>query len=264
MKNFTYYVPTKVHFGKGMISHLSELAESGERVLLVYGGGSIKRMGIYDEAMKILEEAGLTVFELSGVEPNPKVELVRKGIDLCRSQNIDMVLAIGGGSVLDTAKAIAAGTCYEGNVWDLIDDSSRIKAALPIYTVLTLSATGSEMNKNAVLSDMSRNVKASMSSDLLKPRMSVCDPTYTFSLSKRQTAAGTAVTTTWRLARRPSRRPRNSSSTCWGFPEHSRKWGSGKRIWRSCRRTARPDLRGPSCRSPRRMCWRSSGTACNA
>ena len=83
MKNFTYYVPTKVHFGKGMISHLSELAESGERVLLVYGGGSIKRMGIYDEAMKILEEAGLTVFELSGVEPNPKVELVRKGIDLC-------------------------------------------------------------------------------------------------------------------------------------------------------------------------------------
>ena len=247
-----------------MISHLSELAESGERVLLVYGGGSIKRMGIYDEAMKILEEAGLTVFELSGVEPNPKVELVRKGIDLCRSQNIDMVLAIGGGSVLDTAKAIAAGTCYEGNVWDLIDDSSRIKAALPIYTVLTLSATGSEMNKNAVLSDMSRNVKASMSSDLLKPRMSVCDPTYTFSVSKRQTAAGTAVTTTWRLARRPSRRPRNSSSTCWGFPEHSRKWGSGKRIWRSCRRTARPDLRGPSCRSPRRMCWRSSGTACNA
>lgn len=248
MKNFTYYVPTKVHFGKGMISHLSELAESGERVLLVYGGGSIKRMGIYDEAMKILAEAGLTVFELSGVEPNPKVELVRKGIDLCRSQNIDMVLAIGGGSVLDTAKAIAAGTCYEGNVWDLIDDSSRIKAALPIYTVLTLSATGSEMNKNAVLSDMSRNVKASMSSDLLKPRMSVCDPTYTFSVSKRQTAAGTAVTTTWRLARRPSRRPRNSSSTCWGFPERSPRWVSEKRIWRSWRRTARPDLPELLCR----------------
>lgn len=192
MKNFTYYVPTKVHFGEGMISHLSELAESGERVLLVYGGGSIKRMGIYDKAMKILKDAGLTVFELSGVEPNPKVELVREGIALCRNVDIEMVLAIGGGSVLDSAKAIAAGTCYDGDVWDLIDDSSRIKAALPIYTVLTLAATGSEMNKNAVLSDMSRNLKDSMSSDLLKPRMSVCDPTYTYSVSRRQTAAGTA------------------------------------------------------------------------
>ena len=239
MKNFTYYVPTKVHFGKGMISHLSELAESGERVLLVYGGGSIKRMGIYDEAMKILEEAGLTVFELSGVEPNPKVELVRKGIDLCRSQNIDMVRAIGGGSVLDTAKAIAAGTCYEGNVWDLIDDSLRIKAALPISTpVRHWRRPAPEMNKNAVLSDMSRNVKASMSSDLLKPRMSVCDPTYTFSVSKRQTAAGTAVTTTWRLARRPSRRPRNSSSTYRASQNtHGSEEESGEVMSANCART---------------------------
>ena len=192
MKNFTYYVPTKIHFGKGMISHLSELAESGNSVLMVYGGGSIKRMGIYEEAMKILKESGLQVFELAGVEPNPKVELVREGIALCRGQKIDMLLAIGGGCVIDTAKAIAAGTCYDGDVWDLIEDSSKIKAALPVYTVLTLSATGSEMNKNAVLSDMSRNLKDSMSSDLLKPRMSICDPTYTFSVPKGQTAAGTA------------------------------------------------------------------------
>lgn len=192
MKNFTYYVPTKIHFGKGMISYLNELAESGNRVLMVYGGGSIKRMGIYETAMQILTEAGLAVSELSGVEPNPKVELVREGIAICRSQNIDMLLAIGGGSVIDTAKAIAAGTCYDGDVWDLIDDSSRIKKALPVYTVLTLSATGSEMNKNAVLSDMSRNLKNSMSSDLIKPRMSICDPTYTFSVPKSQTAAGTA------------------------------------------------------------------------
>lgn len=192
MKNFTYYVPTKIHFGQGMISHLSELAESGNSVLMVYGGGSIKRMGIYEKAMKILTETGLQVFELAGVEPNPKVELVREGIALCRSQKIDMLLAIGGGSVIDTAKSIAAGTCYDGDVWDLIEDSSRIKAALPVYTVLTLSATGSEMNKNAVLSDMSRNLKDSMSSDLIKPRMSICDPTYTFSVPKGQTAAGTA------------------------------------------------------------------------
>ena len=191
MKNFTYYVPTKMHFGEGMISHLSEMAESGSRVLLVYGGGSIKRMGIYDKAMQILGEAGMTVCELAGVEPYPKVELVREGIALCRSQNIEMVLAIGGGSVIDSAKAIAAGTLYDGDVWDLVDDSSKIRAALPVYTVLTLSATGSEMNKNAVLSDMTRNVKASMSSDLLKPRMSICDPTYTYSVPKSQTAAGT-------------------------------------------------------------------------
>ena len=192
MRNFTYYVPTKIHFGEGMISHLSELAECGSSVLLVYGGGSIKRMGIYDKAMQILGDAGMSVLELAGVEPNPKVELVREGIGICRSLKIDMLLAIGGGSVIDTAKAIAAGTLYEGDVWDLIEDSSKIRAALPVYTVVTLAATGSEMNKNAVLSDMSRNVKASMSSDLLKPRMSICDPTYTYSVPKNQTAAGTA------------------------------------------------------------------------
>ncbi len=192
MNNFTYFTPTKIYFGKGQISHLDELAEFGQRVLLVYGSGSIKRLGIYNEAIKLLNDTGLTVFELSGVEANPKVDLVRNGILLCRENNIDMVLAIGGGSVIDTAKSIAAGTCYEGDVWDLIEDSSKIKTALPIFTVLTLSATGSEMNKNAVLTNTDLHVKASMSSDLLKPRISILDPTYTFSVSRIQTAAGTA------------------------------------------------------------------------
>ncbi|MBR1842180.1 MAG: iron-containing alcohol dehydrogenase [Oscillospiraceae bacterium] len=192
MNNFNYYVPTKIWFGKGQISHLTELSESGKRVLLVYGGGSIKKLGIYDEATAILKGAGLEVFELCGVEPNPRVEKAREGIEICRANDIDMLLTIGGGSVIDTAKSIAAGVCYDGDVWDLIEDSSKIKAAKPVYTVLTLSATGSEMNKNAVLSDLSRGKKASMSSDLLKPRMSICDPTYTFTVSRRQTAAGTA------------------------------------------------------------------------
>lgn len=192
MNNFNYYVPTKIWFGKGQISHLAELSESGKRVLLVYGGGSIKKLGIYDEAMAIFNSAGLKVFELGGVEPNPRVEKAREGIELCRANNIDMLLAIGGGSVIDTAKSIAAGVCYDGDVWDLIEDSSKIRAAKPVYTVLTLSATGSEMNKNAVLSDLGRGKKASMSSDLLKPKMSICDPTYTFTVSRRQTAAGTA------------------------------------------------------------------------
>ena len=192
MNNFVYYAPTRIWFGKGQVEHLSELAESGERVLLVYGGGSIKKLGIYDEVMQVLQNTHLTVFELSGIEPNPKVESVRKGIELCRENKIDMVLAVGGGSVIDAAKAIAAGTCHDGDVWELIEDSSRIRAALPIFAVLTLSATGSEMNKNAVISDMTTHMKQSMSSDLLKPKMAVCDPTYTYSVSRRQTAAGTA------------------------------------------------------------------------
>ena len=192
MNTFAYYVPTKICFGKGQISSLCAMSESGSRALLVYGGGSIKKSGLYDTVQDLLKKAGLKVFELAGVAPNPRVELVREGILLCRREHIDMVLAVGGGSVIDTAKAVAAGTCYDGDVWDLVEDSSRIQASLPIYTVLTLSATGSEMNKNAVLSDMGRSIKKSMSSDLLKPRMSVCDPTYTFSVSRRQTAAGTA------------------------------------------------------------------------
>ena len=109
MYNFTLQLPTTIHFGKGQISHLSELKQSGDHVLLVYGGGSIKRNGIYDSAMKILTDAGITVTELSGVEPNPKIETVRKGVTLCKENKIDMVLAIGGGSTIDCAKVVAAG-----------------------------------------------------------------------------------------------------------------------------------------------------------
>ncbi|MCR5675981.1 MAG: iron-containing alcohol dehydrogenase [Lachnospiraceae bacterium] len=192
MNPFVYYAPTKICFGKGQISHLSELKESGSRALLVYGGGSIKRQGIYDEAVRILTEAGITITELSGIEPNPRVESVRRGIALCREHRIEMVLGIGGGSVIDAAKAIAGGACYDGDVWDLVMDHSLIRAALPIYAVVTMAATGSEMNKNAVISDLGLRVKKSMGSDLLKPRLSICDPVYTFSVPEKQTAAGTA------------------------------------------------------------------------
>ena len=131
MNNFVYYTPTKICFGRGEISHLSEMKESGERVLLVYGGGSVRKNGIYDEAVRVLKAAGLTVLSMGGVEPNPRVGTVRKGIELCRREKIDMILAVGGGSVIDCAKAIAAGTLYAGDVWDLIGDASIIKAALP-------------------------------------------------------------------------------------------------------------------------------------
>ena len=192
MNNFTYSVPTKIHFGKGQISHLYELSESGNKVLLCYGGGSIKKAGIYDEAVKILKEEDIEIFELSGIAPNPKIESVREGVKLCKENDIDMVLAIGGGSVIDCAKVVAAGACYDGDPWDLVITPRWIKKALPIYSVLTLSATGSEMDPFAVISDMSKNEKWGTSSEHMKPKMSILDPEYTYSVSKKQTAAGTA------------------------------------------------------------------------
>lgn len=192
MNNFTHFIPTKIHFGKGQISHLSELAESGTKVLLVYGGGSIKKTGLYDTALKILTENGLQVTDCSGVEPNPRIESVRKGVQLCRENDIDMVLAIGGGSVIDCAKVIAAGARYEGDAWDLVIHPERILGALPIYAVLTLAATGSEMDHFAVISDMSKNEKWDTTSEFIQPKMSILDPEYTYTVSPRQTAAGTA------------------------------------------------------------------------
>nr|WP_300326622.1 iron-containing alcohol dehydrogenase [uncultured Anaerostipes sp.] len=192
MNNFTYSIPTKVHFGKGQIAHLGELKDSGNKVLLVYGGGSIKRAGIYDRALEILQEAGLTVLELSGVEPNPRIESVRKGVEICKKEKIDMILSIGGGSVIDCGKVIAAGACSEEDPWELVLHPEKIKAALPLYCVLTLAATGSEMDGAAVISDLEKQEKWVTASESMKPVMAVMDPEYTFSVSRKQTAAGTA------------------------------------------------------------------------
>lgn len=192
MYNFTLHIPTTIHFGKGAISHLDELKNYGHKVLLVYGGGSIKKNGIYDTAMSILEKAEIKVLELSGVEPNPRIQTVRKGVEICKSEDIDMILAIGGGSTIDCAKVIAAGAKYAGDAWDLVLDSSKITAALPIFDVLTLSATGTEMDPFAVISDLTKNEKWGTGSPFMVPTMSVLDPEYTYSVSKKQTAAGTA------------------------------------------------------------------------
>lgn len=192
MLNFNYSIPTKIHFGKGEISHLSEIADYGKNVLLVYGGGSIKKIGLYDKVINILTNSKIEITELSGVEPNPRIESVREGAKLCKANNIDAVLAVGGGSVIDCAKVIAAGAKYDGDSWDLVVDGSKIKDALPVFSVLTLSATGSEMDSFAVISDLSKNDKLGTGSELLKPKMSVLDPEYTYTVSKKQTAAGTA------------------------------------------------------------------------
>ncbi len=192
MKNFTYHVPTEIRFGRDQLAQLSKLAAAGKNVLLVYGGGSIKRSGLYDQVMEILTQAGLNVTELAGVEPNPKIESVRKGVELCREHRIDMVLAVGGGSTIDCAKVVAAGACYDGDAWDLVLDGRKIKQALPIYSVLTIAATGSEMDSFAVISDLNKNEKWGTGSGKLKPRMSILDPQYTFSVSPKQTSAGVA------------------------------------------------------------------------
>lgn len=191
MNNFRYHAYTDIRFGKGQVACLPELlAPYGKKVLMVYGGGSIRKNGLYDKVKELLAE--FEVFELGGVEPNPKITSVRDGVEICKKEKIDVVLAVGGGSTIDAAKVIAGGTFYEGDAWDLVADSSKIGKVLPIVTVLTLAATGSEMNKNAVISNMELNQKLGTASHDFIPQASVCDPEYLYTLPAKQTAAGTA------------------------------------------------------------------------
>ena len=191
MLNFVHDIPTKVYFGKGQISHLAEaLMPYGKKVLLAYGGGSIKKMGLYDEVMKILKEEGCQVTELSGIAPNPRIESVREGVALCRAHEIDVILAVGGGSVIDCAKAVAAGFYYEGDPWNMIMNWDGDGRALPLVDILTISATGSEYDPMGVISNLQEQEK--IGSVFCYPAVSICDPTYTFSVSAYQTAAGAA------------------------------------------------------------------------
>ncbi len=192
MEKFVYSIPTKIYFGKGQIVRLKELANYGSKVLLVYGGGSIKKLGIYDAAMEIMKENNIAVYELAGVEPNPRIESVRAGVEICKQNGIDMVLAIGGGSTIDCAKIVAAGACAEEDAWELVCNPKMMRKALPIFTVLTLAATGSEMDHFAVISNLETNDKIGTGAQCLRPVMSVLDPTYTYSVSAKQTSAGTA------------------------------------------------------------------------
>lgn len=191
MKNFVFNAYTEMIFGKGQIDKLPEVINRyGKNVLLVYGGGSIKKNGIYDRIIELLKD--YNVIELGGVEPNPKIESVRDGVRLCRENHVDVVLAVGGGSTIDCSKVIAGGYYYDGDPWDIVVDSSKIEKVLPIVTVLTLAATGSEMNKNAVISNMESNEKLGTSSRKFIPQVSILNPEYTFGVPRIQTAAGTA------------------------------------------------------------------------
>ncbi|MDF2674895.1 MAG: Fe-dependent oxidoreductase, alcohol dehydrogenase [Clostridiales bacterium] len=193
MLNFEYSIPTKIFFGRDKINVLGQqLKKYGTKVLLVYGGGSIKRNGIYDKVSSILNENHISYFELSGVEPNPRIETVRKGAELCRQNSIDIVLAIGGGSSIDCAKVVAAAAYYDGEPWDIVTDPGKIAKVLPIASILTLSATGSEMDTFAVITNMNTNEKLGTGHPDMAPKFSILDPTYTYSVPANQTAAGTA------------------------------------------------------------------------
>lgn len=193
MLNFDFQMPTRILFGQGKTSELgNEIRKHGSRVLLVYGGGSIKKSGLYDQVVQILADHAITCIELSGVQPNPRIDSVRQGVALCRKHQLDFVLAVGGGSSLDCAKAIAAGAKYEGDAWDFFIRKAFIKEALPIGSILTLAATGSEMNPFAVISNPETGEKLGTGSPSLNPRFSILDPVHTFSVPAEQTAAGTA------------------------------------------------------------------------
>lgn len=192
MQNFDYQTPTRLIFGKGVISNLPDVMSAfGKNILMTYGSGSIKKIGLYDKVKELLK--GYKIYELPDIQPNPKYDpSVLDGVRICKEKNIDVILSVGGGSVLDCTKAIAAGAKYDGDPWDLISYKVKAKAALPIVDILTLSATGSEYDCGGVISRTETNDKIGYMDSLLYPVCSILDPEYTFTVSKKQTAAGCA------------------------------------------------------------------------
>lgn len=191
MIDFVYENPAKMIFGKTALSHLGEeVAKVSRRVLLVYGGGSIKQIGLYDQVLAILAEQKAQVWELSGIQPNPLLSRVYEGIGLCREHAIGLVLAVGGGSVIDTAKSIANGCCYDGDVWDFHEGKATPKASLPVGTVLTIPAAGSEMSYSCVITNDKTLQKRGFNSLTNVPRFSIMNPEYAFTLPPYQIACG--------------------------------------------------------------------------
>ncbi|MDD3214808.1 MAG: iron-containing alcohol dehydrogenase [Eubacteriales bacterium] len=191
MIDFIFQNPAKIIFGRDALSHLGEEAlKYGDKALLVYGGGSVKRIGLYDQVMEILKQNGISVWELSGIVPNPRLSRVREGIDICRQENIGLVLALGGGSVIDTAKGIANGTPDSGDVWDFYLGKRLPKTVLPLGTILTIPAAGSEMSYSSVITNEDGMFKRGYNSVTNVPTFSILNPEWSFSLPPYQTACG--------------------------------------------------------------------------
>ena len=193
MNNFIYDIPTRVYFGEDQLGHLGEeLSKYGKRVLLTYGGGSIKKIGLYDKVVAEIKKAGLELFELSGIEPNPRVSSVNTGADICKKENIDVLLAVGGGSVIDCTKFIGAAAFYDGDAWDILMQKVPVEKCLPIIDILTLAATGSEMDCGGVISNPETKDKIGLLFPVMQPKVSFLDPTNTYTVSRYQTACGAA------------------------------------------------------------------------
>ncbi|MFN7252351.1 MAG: iron-containing alcohol dehydrogenase [Anaerobacillus sp.] len=191
MDNFSFHNPTKLIFGQNQLEQLQkEVPQYGNKVLLVYGGGSIKRSGLYDAVLNQLSEIGAEVFELAGVEPNPRLTTVHKGVEICKKEKIEFILAVGGGSVLDCTKAIAAGAHFEGDVWDIVTKKHLPTSAVPFGTVLTLAATGSEMNSGSVITNWETKEKYGWGSPHVYPKFSILEPVNTFTVPKDHTVYG--------------------------------------------------------------------------
>lgn len=192
MQNFDFYSPTYFAFGKGKEKETGTLVKrfGGTKVLLHYGGGSIKKNGAYDSVVRSLNEAGIPFVELGGVKPNPRSGLVYEGIELCRKEGVDFILAVGGGSSIDSAKAIALGVPYEGDFWDFYETDRIVTEALPVGTVLTIAAAGSEGSSGSVITNEESLLKWSAGGDAIRPRFSILNPEYTCTLGAYQTACG--------------------------------------------------------------------------
>ncbi|MCH8539124.1 MAG: iron-containing alcohol dehydrogenase [Alkalimonas sp.] len=188
MQNFTFHNPTRIVFGEQQIAELAQLVPAGAKILLTYGGGSIHHNGVYQQVTEALQ--GKTWQEFGGIEPNPSFDTLLKAVALMKQEQLDYIVAVGGGSVIDGSKFIAAAACYDGDAWDLLTGKAKVKAALPLGCVLTLPATGSESNGNSVVTRYSTQEKMAFSSPLVYPQFAILDPTVTFSLPPRQVANG--------------------------------------------------------------------------
>ena len=192
MYDFNFNISTKILFGKDQLNNLAdEIKKYGQRVLLVYGRSSIKKIGLYDEILNIFKENSITHFELSGVVPNPRIDKVREGVNVAKENDVDFVLAVGGGSVVDSAKLIAAGFYTDSDPWDIVIKKEKVTNALPLGSILTLAATGSEMNTGSVISNEETGQKLGWGSEYVRPKFAIMNPEYTYSVDSYHTAAGT-------------------------------------------------------------------------
>ena len=193
MLNFDFYAPARILFGKGEENRIGELLKPrAKKVLLHYGSGSVKRSGLLDRVTDSLKKSGIGYVELSGVLPNPRLSLVHEGIALCRKEQVDLILAVGGGSVIDSAKAIAVGVYYDGDVWDLYETFLQVDRALPVATILTIPAAGSESSEHTVITNEEKGLKRGYGNPLLRPVLSIMNPELFYTLPKAQLGYGVA------------------------------------------------------------------------